>query len=338
MSYPKPLSKQRLDKLYAEAGISAEQSAFLHQFFHACANLYGTLSVRDAWYVYKELAGKRVVPVIKRKMMNDFSALVRREALPYFVFELSELYSEEQDTALDRQIVNNDLVAAGYGKYYRYYQLLEQQEDRPFYVPEQLLDFAKGITIPEEERLRTFLSGLKVTARKSETPRGKEVSCEHFGERLDSFDFLNQEEQFEISYLSGEVHGRKKQAAALADFRLQVKGPESEKILRNHIKAMTYAQNKTTDRIQNIMDELCEVGVKLSEKQTDKLLNLLTELNNHSYLACNRGCPPMDAAKEMSFPHTLTLGPGIQKAMDDGSMDREELLRGLRAMGFEIQE
>ena len=90
------------------------------------------------------------------------------------------------------------MVAAGYGKYYRYYQLLEQPEDRPFYVPEQLFDFAKGVTIPKEKKFCKFLSELKVTARKSEIPHGKEVPCEHFGKRLNSFDFLNQDDSLKF--------------------------------------------------------------------------------------------------------------------------------------------
>lgn len=55
MSYPKPLSEKSLERLYTQAGLSTETCAFLHSLFAACANLYGTIALRDVWSVYQEL-------------------------------------------------------------------------------------------------------------------------------------------------------------------------------------------------------------------------------------------------------------------------------------------
>ena len=52
MSYPKPLSEKTIERLYHEAGISNEMQTYLHTLFAACANLYGALSLRDAWSLY----------------------------------------------------------------------------------------------------------------------------------------------------------------------------------------------------------------------------------------------------------------------------------------------
>lgn len=55
MSYPKPLSEKSLERLYTQAGLSTEVCDFLHSLFAACANLYGTIALRDVWSVYQKL-------------------------------------------------------------------------------------------------------------------------------------------------------------------------------------------------------------------------------------------------------------------------------------------
>ncbi len=70
MSYPKPLSEKSLNRLYMQAGLSTETCAFLHSLFAACANLYGTIALRDVWSVYQEL--KSDVPRIHRRDLIAF--------------------------------------------------------------------------------------------------------------------------------------------------------------------------------------------------------------------------------------------------------------------------
>lgn len=72
MSYPKPLSEKSLNRLYMQAGLSTETCAFLHSLFAACANLYGTIALRDVWSVYQEL--KSDVPRIHRRDLIAFSS------------------------------------------------------------------------------------------------------------------------------------------------------------------------------------------------------------------------------------------------------------------------
>ena len=113
MSYPKPLSEKSLNRLYMQAGLSTETCAFLHSLFAACANLYGTIALRDVWSVYQEL--KSDVPRIHRRDLIAFSSIVRREVQPYWVYEIEELYTEEPHNDLDRHIVSKELIGTGYG-------------------------------------------------------------------------------------------------------------------------------------------------------------------------------------------------------------------------------
>ena len=107
MSYPKPLSKKTLKRLYQEANLSEEAQAFLHTLFLACANLYGAIEMRSVWGIYLKL---EQVPKLRRKDLLAFSSIVRREIQSYYVYEIEELYSEEPHSEMDRHIVHRDLV------------------------------------------------------------------------------------------------------------------------------------------------------------------------------------------------------------------------------------
>ena len=88
MPYPKPLSEKTIERLYKEAGLSEETRSYLHTLFAACANLYGALCLRAVWSLHQGIEG---APKIRRKDLIAFSAIVRREKQPYFVFEIEEL-------------------------------------------------------------------------------------------------------------------------------------------------------------------------------------------------------------------------------------------------------
>ena len=84
MPYPKPLSPKSIEKLYRESGFAQEKIHFLHDFFSACVNLYGAISLRNAWVVYRKLES---VPRIQRKELFVFASIARREKQPYFVLK-----------------------------------------------------------------------------------------------------------------------------------------------------------------------------------------------------------------------------------------------------------
>ena len=122
----KPLSSKTLEKKYAELGLSAEETDLLHKYFHCFANLYGVISVRDAWDVFRHYEG---IGTIRRKDFATFSGIVQREAgHPYSILELKEAYcAEASDSPLDRLIVNNRLIGHGYGKYTLLYNTVDLQ-------------------------------------------------------------------------------------------------------------------------------------------------------------------------------------------------------------------
>lgn len=88
----KPLSPKTLEKRYAELGLSDEKLQLLHTFFRCASNFYGVLPVSHAWQVFKHYEGLRV----HKKDFVAFSGVAQRDAsLPYAIYELRELYSDE---------------------------------------------------------------------------------------------------------------------------------------------------------------------------------------------------------------------------------------------------
>ena len=154
----KPLSPKTLEKRYAELGLSDEKLQLLHTFFRCASNFYGVLPVSHAWQVFKHYEGLRV----HKKDFVAFSGVAQRDAsLPYAIYELRELYSDEPwGDPLDRAIVNKDMVMHGYYRFLYVYNTLENQRCQSFLVPDQeiFLSFAEDrfYLTPQESDLQVY--------------------------------------------------------------------------------------------------------------------------------------------------------------------------------------
>ena len=293
MNYPKPLSKKTLERRYREAGIDEAKSQFLHKLFLASSNLYGVISLRDLWKVCREVQEQYGAGDIRRKDLIAFSSLVRREEVPYYVFELDEIYLQEKRADLDREIVAQSLIGSGFGKWNRYYRLVDEQADKSYFLPEDLLAFTEPAPLPEETRLLEFLSGLQVTATHSETPFGRSVECEHVGKTLGQFSFRSWMEQIDYRYCEKKAEenpGRNR--SKLAELEAWTGGSEAEKLVRHYCESCKLGFITPMGSIENVISELHEVGVRLTEEQLEALVKLLIQLNNRSHLWCNRGWKP----------------------------------------------
>ena len=331
MAYPKPLSEKALQRLYKESGLDERAQAFLHDFFAACAKLYGAIELRDAWDVYQQISEDK--PKLRRKDLIAFSAITRREEQPYYVFETEEVYSEEKHNELSRLIVSKELVRGGYGKFMWLYKVMEQAVNYPPCVPDAFLSYAASKPEKEETEILNFLGQLKVTASKGKNYHGQVYSCEHKGKRLREFSFLNSDERFEVEYLQKRP---KQQAAFLAD----CSGTEAEKILRRLREEDNIGYFSPAESVQHVTEELAEVGVELTLKQAQELTRLMMEFHNHTRHWYIRGWKPVELRqrfKPQGKP-SISFGPGMQKAFASGDLDREEMVRQLRAMGMNVEE
>ena len=117
-------------------------------------------------------------------------------------------------------------------------------------------------------------------------------------------------------------------------------GTEAEKIMRQHRWDENIGRLHTTEIIQNLENELHEVGVRLTEKQQDTLMRLIVQYHNGSRLWCLRGWKPNELADihGNSDVPSISFGPGLQQAFADGIMDKGDLVRKIQELGWKVME
>ena len=171
----KPLSEKALARKYAETGWSQDTIAFLHDFFLAGANLYGVCTVQDLWDIYKFLGEHISLPKLRRRDMITFSAIARRDRLPYAVYEIDEIYADEERKETERMIVHKELVGSGYYRFDDVYRLSDRQLNKPFYVPDDYMRYAEPEPSPAESALRGYLDELQGMTTHSRTAAAEEM-------------------------------------------------------------------------------------------------------------------------------------------------------------------
>ncbi|MBE6908997.1 MAG: hypothetical protein E7474_05270 [Ruminococcaceae bacterium] len=339
MSYPKPLSEKSLNRLYSEAGLNEIQISFLHDFFAACANLYGVITAEDAWDVYRELSSKAETPRLHRKDMYAALGILRRESVPYYVFEADEVYTEEPRADKLRIVALREIVPQKYARFWDLYHILEASDGKPFYVPENLLTF---VTMPEsryEQELLGLLGNLKATLSEYEDNQGRMHPCKYQGKFLKGFAFVSADDDFELRILRGEVDGFKGNSKKAEEYEKQINSVTADRYLVNGLKwRNSIGHFPPSKSIEYFFDSLTEMGVVLPSKQSEKLLALITDMNNNQHLWCNHGWTPSDLSAQFSgsVRPMLSFGPGIQQAFANGSMDRTELERKMKELGIEV--
>ena len=330
MAYPKPLSKKKLDSLYLQSGLKEKQIEFLHQFFQACVNLYGAIELQDVWTIYPQI--RDTCPKIMKKDIITFSSIVRREEQPYYVFEIEELYSEEPHRDSQRHLVSKELVGSGYGKFVWFYDLMENLSPHPYYIPDDFLSYASPDTEPAQKELLSFLENLWSTEKQCVPPYGKPYPNQNKGKRLKEFSFLSSGEKFDLSYYS-------KKPAIINEIMQMNQCSAAEKLCRKFCFRENVNCLDTTKLIGFIFEDLREMGVLLTEQQSEKLLQLLVNVHNHCRKWCMCGWSPSDlASKSRPQINTISFGSGLKKAFEDGSIDKNELIDSLIKQGFRIDE
>lgn len=343
----KPLSPKTLEKKYSELGLPKEKTDLLHTYFRSFSNLYGVISVRDAWAVFRHYEG---VGSVRKKDFVFFSGIVQREpGHPYSILELKEVYSGETSTdPLDRLIVNNKLLHSGYGKYTLLYNTEELQSGKEYYLPAGRKTFLSYVEdqfyfSPEGVKMASFLGSLKTNGKYKDydgKPRGEILDLDGnpvAGKRLSDFVFYTKSEQFDIEYVKRE--------AQKEQLRRDYRKTALDKLLdRIFIQLQTggYGPGQSMSDflsiVVKIMDE--EFGVSLSQKQFEGFADLFLKLNNCSHLWLNRGWRPDELFRKSGnrIPKMISVGPNMKKMFESGEMDRDKFEKRLNEMGIKLSD
>lgn len=340
----KPLSKKTLDKKYAELGLPAAKVDLLHTYFRCFANLYGVITVHDAWEVFKHYEGSNTV---RRKDFYAFSGIVQREAgNPFSVFELKEIYGgEESEKPENRLVVNNKLVLSGYNRFIQIYATVERQGNKPWFMPEKevFLCFSEAqfYLTAVGKQMRQMIEGLRTSGigknHKGEPTTelldidGNPVA----GNRLADFVFYTSDEQFEIAYVKSE--------AKRQQLRNEYRTSAAEKVLE---RIEMYLMTGGVFRDENMAQELeflvnsldRDFGVSLSQSQLMQFTELFMDLNNNSNLWLNCGWKPTELCKVSgsSLPSAISIGPNMKQMFRSGELDQKEFEQTLAKMGIKL--
>ena len=344
MTYPKPLSVKTIERMYRESGLTQEQREFLSGLFEGASFLYGVIQLKDLWSVYRELTGKIDAVKLQRKDIYAFSSIARREEHSYRIYEIDEFYTEEKRSDGERFLVLNEIVDdTGRDVFYH---LVEEQDGKPFYVPENLLSIKGHIISEEEKMLRKYLDNLVSTSDTIAPLPGNSGIREpspYKGKKLSSFIHLSKYDKFEIQWLSGEVNcGRKTRSEKeLEAYRKKVEVPYSERIMVDlRMEAFT-GWLVAQEMIKIFLDKLTEVGVEMSVVEANHLMSLVSDFINSSRLYANRGWTPKELfelqRKSNPGPMRMSFGPGMIQAMKEGNISIDELRKQCRAMGLNVE-
>ena len=342
MTYPKPLSENSLKKLYASIGVSEQAIKDISDFFDVCSQLYGCISLGNAWDIYKTLMQEQGVTRIHRKDLYRYAEIAKRDIKSYRIYDDTEIWTNGDGSESWKMLINNDYIgaAAGLRKFFSFYMLYEAQMNKSFYIPDDFLHYLERPMIEEEKQLLKYLECLKVTATEAKVGK-KTFKCEHQGQYLKDFKFYNVDEKFEIKYFSGQIEGkdvRKTSDRMMLEYiEKKVCDNEALKIIRilRDSSDKGFKRGQVLNPFQDMFDELNEVGVQLTFNQLNQLIKLSQNFVNKFNHRTNRGWAPeeMPRSYDPTKPIHMTFGPGIKNAINSGELNKEELAQTLIKLG-----
>lgn len=339
MPYIAPLSESTLRKKYSQLGLSEAQLNEVDILFKACSNLYGIKQLDDIWQVYKEASGKQLMESIHRKDLYAFAAIAKRDdSKPYKIYEINEIFEDEIPSESRRMLVSKELIGAGNGKFITVYHLDKMQCGKQPFVPEDIRLWVTPQYLNQGKKLIDFLGSLKVNCKEGEYGFYREkIKTEHYGKYLRDFSYIPLLDRKIIEYY------KEKRKYTKADLRII--DNLSRKDTKNEAEALVqkfyffsdwYETTSPSENIKTLFEELDEVGVRLTEVQLKKLLDLAMEYVNNCNHCSNNGWSPNELAKvsKVNGPFHMTIGPGMQKSIEEGKIDADELRKQMIEMGI----
>ena len=292
----KPLSEKTLRKKYDSLGLPEEATDLLHKYFLCFSNLYGMISVREAWELFREYEG---LGLVHKSEFYEFSGIVQREIQPYKIVDLDEVYKDEENCSVgDRLIINDFLILSGYYKFRLVWDFDSvRRDDVPFYLPskEELFQFTEDRfwKTPTAIKMKAFIENLTSDGKGRSYSDGpgwdmKDVDGNNVaGKYAKDIVMFTRFEQFDVEHENRQPRKQR----LVAEYTKTVAEKIEHSIEKNIMCGDLYwGSAKTISYLIESMSN--EYGVSMTMNQVQEFLNLYMELNNISNLWINWGWTP----------------------------------------------
>ncbi|MBE6110397.1 MAG: hypothetical protein E7194_08255 [Erysipelotrichaceae bacterium] len=337
MVYPKPLSEKSLKKKYLEAEISDEEQVLFHQLFDICAALYGLITVQEAYDLYEGYRKKNNHQKINKAKLLAFTDIARREELPYYVYEMKEVFDEETEKKEDRLLIRRELVTNGMNRFHNVYSISEKGSQYPPYVPEDLFAPIEDYTSFAEIKLQSYLDNLVSDAKEIKIAYNKTIPNPNRGKKLRRFSFENSFERY-ISEKGVNPHDQMSYVRKRSEYLKSI--PASERVMEE----LKFTENtgfiSITDYLSMMFDNLEEMGVRITDSVTSRLIKLVMDFHNNFHSWSMNGWSPAELTRSMpksKGPAQISFGPNIEKMIANGEYDRKELVEVAEKAGLRVE-
>jgi len=305
---PKPYSERTIQHMLE--GWNPATADLLHKVYSSLANLYGIINLEAAWDIIKAVGVK-----LRKRDLIEFSSIARYENTCYYIFEADELFECDKCADKDRFIVHRAHFPRPYCNAYSIYDLYYAQEEKPVYIPDDLLSFAEcdGVSKnPHWKELCKLIGDLK----------------DKTGKKLTESYYLSDSEKMLIDYYKSETRRRKVAEA--------YNRPLSDRLLESLRFNILMGYDFDGSLIRYINDE----KIMICKKDAKRLTELLMHVNNESNLWVNFGWSPSELVRHMprSPIKEISMGGGMKKALADGDIDVAQLKKELAKMGIKLVE
>lgn len=179
--FPDEYSWEVLERMYEHLSVPAETVVLLREYFDCAAELYGIIPLRKLLDIYNT----QNTPISEKDFLM-VAEVFRHERHYYAILGQEALYEDAPISApIDRELVAQHLY---YDDLEEYYALAEEQQGKPFYIPEKE-EFLRASTdqcYPETVQSKKMLAYL----------RKKKLLCPPEEVLLEMQDLLNVDWEF----------------------------------------------------------------------------------------------------------------------------------------------
>ena len=309
----KPYAESTLKRKYRETGISPEKIEEAQRYLEACASFYKFIEMKNVWKVI----GKKC-SVTKAEMSILLPIFVRDDGMFFYVMREADLYQDgtEELVLIDRDymsVPNEKFTDADADAW------IEQGEDYdgpPMYEEDIEIIYALAEECAEKQLYIPAAILLYVDPDyMEETPQVAALR-----------QFMEQEVKLDLKKVGASPEAMREQG--------ETKKAVVDAAILGFRDLICDVRIQGGQMFSAAVEAMKETGFQLrGEKQLQRFFDLFADMSNNTRMPSNRGFTPLEMKRfsNPSTPPAISFGPGMQKMIQEGKLDGEELKRKITA-------